>query len=44
MEFVIHLQQLSISHGICNLFKINYQFHVELVIYFQLIINPTWNL
>ena len=37
MSFVCN--QLSIPHEICNLFAINYQFHMKFVVYFESISN-----
>ena len=42
MEFVIYLQSISNSDGMCNLFAISYQFLVKFVIHEEPIINSNW--
>ena len=39
MKLIIYLQSIINSDGICNLFAINYQFHMEFEIDLQSIIN-----
>ena len=39
MEFVIYLQSIINSYGVCNLFAINYQYHMKVVTDLQSIIN-----
>ena len=44
MEFLIYLQSVISLHETCNLFAVNYQFQIELLIHLQSIINSTQNL